>query len=524
MGLLKKYDHLILFIVALVICTSNIGLYPIYILDESRNSEAAREMLASKNFLTPFFNGELRTDKPPLHYFFMILGYKLFGVNALGARFFSGFFGALTLLTTYLGIKRNLDAITAWVTVIILLSSIFFVNEFHLAVPDPYLIFFATLAFFSFYNFYKTGKMVWFFAMYGGMALGVLTKGPIAVALPGLVIPLFLLFKKDFNWKTIRHFRPVLGLAVIVFIAVPWYYLVHLETNGEWTKGFFLDHNLSRFSSEKEGHGGLFLITPLYVILGLLPFSVFGVQSFAHAWNKRKENDLALFALVVSMVTILFFSISKTKLPNYPMPCYPFVGFLIAYYFQKVYREKTNTKGISWSLYILIFISILLPIAGYVALSVEKQFVEIRFLSVLMSLIPLTSLLVIHFYRRGELKGTFLSIAAGWILTGVLLFGLIYPELTKQSPVSLALKQISAQDSIVAFKRFDSAFPINFKRTFPVFESLEDIKDYAKDNPKTYIITNTRSEEDLKLLEEFELVLQQKALFENHTTRIYVVK
>ena len=87
-----KYDVWIVFCIGLLVSTSFIGLYPIYILDEARNSEAAREMLASGNYIVPFFNGQLRTDKPPLHYFFMIIGYKLFGVNALGARFFSGFF------------------------------------------------------------------------------------------------------------------------------------------------------------------------------------------------------------------------------------------------------------------------------------------------------------------------------------------------------------------------------------------------------------------------------------------------
>ncbi|SDQ96174.1 ArnT family glycosyltransferase [Flagellimonas zhangzhouensis] len=522
--LINQYDYLILFIVGLAICTSSIGQYPIYILDEARNSEAAREMLASGNFLSPFFNGELRTDKPPLHYFFMVLGYKWFGVNSFGARFFSGFFGALTLLATYWAIKRHLDSFVAWTTVMVLGSSLFFINEFHLAVPDPYLIFFVSVSFFSFYFLYKEGKWVWFFAMYGGIALGVLTKGPIAIVLPGLVIPIFLLLKKDFNWKTLLQLRPILGLLVVLLIAAPWYYLVHLETDGEWTRGFFLDHNLSRFGSEKEGHGGLFLMTPLYVILGMLPFSLFGIQSFVYAWRKRKGNDMVLFALTVSVVTILFFSISKTKLPNYPMPCYPFVGILIAHYFKKVYHEKTHKKGVSWSLLVLTILSILLPIAGYVALSIEKQFFAIRFLSLLLALSALASILGFHFYGRGKLKISFLSIAGGWLLTGMLLSGIIYPELTEKSPVSLALKHINEKDNIVVFKRFDSAFPINFKRTFTVFQSLEGIMKYAEENPETFIITNTRSEEDLKLLEGFELVLEQKALFEDHITRIYVIK
>ncbi|MHA7864924.1 ArnT family glycosyltransferase [Flagellimonas marinaquae] len=524
MEIIKKYDYMTLFIVGLVICTSCINLYPIYILDEARNAEAAREMLASGNFLVPFFNGELRTDKPPLHYYFMAAGYQLFGVNALGARFFSGFFGALTLLVTYWGIKKSSEALTAGITVVILLSAIFFINEFHLAVPDPYLIFFFTLALFSGFNLYKTGKLTWFFIMYVSMGLGVLTKGPIAIVLPGITIPVFLLLKNDLNWKTIRRFKPILGLITVLLIAMPWYYLVHLETDGVWTEGFFLEHNLSRFGAEKEGHGGPFFVTPFFVILGLLPFSVFVFQSFTYAWRTRKANDLGLFSWVVAIVTILFFSISRTKLPNYPMLCYPFVGYLIAYYLQNIYHGKISSKSIAWSLYGLLFLSSVLPIAGYLALSIEKQFFEIRHLALLLLFLPLASILGVYFYRQGKQKGTFVAMAGGWLLTGFLLFGVIFPQLTKRSPVSLALEQIDTQDRIVAYKRFDSAFPINFKRTFRVFQSLEDVKGYKKDYPKTYIITNTRDKEDLKLLEEFELILQQKALFENHVTRIYLVK
>src|SRR6266542_6826784 len=58
---------------------------PIYILDEARNSECAREMMQPNDWITPTFNGELRTDKPPLHYFFMIVAYKMFGVNEFAA-------------------------------------------------------------------------------------------------------------------------------------------------------------------------------------------------------------------------------------------------------------------------------------------------------------------------------------------------------------------------------------------------------------------------------------------------------
>lgn len=516
-----KYDVWIVFCIGLLACTSFIGLYPIYILDEARNSEAAREMLASGNYIVPFFNGQLRTDKPPLHYFFMIMGYKLFGVNALGARFFSGVFGALTILVTYWHIKKWQNQILAIFVGVVLLSALFFVQEFHLAVPDPYLIFFVTLSLFSFYNYYKTMQWSWLLLFYASIALGVLTKGPIAIVLPGLIVPVFLLFKKNFNWKSVSSLHPFLGFLLIVLIAGPWYYLVHEYTDGAWTKGFFLDHNLSRFGSEKEGHGGLFILTPLYVVLGLLPFSVFIIQGFYGAWKVRKENDFVLFSLIVSAVTMLFFSISSTKLPNYPMPSYPFVAILIGFYLYKVLLAEKKNKYISASLIFLMIVGVVLPVGGWIGLTVEKQLQSFRPLSLLLLLATLSAIIGFYFYQKERFKHTFLSIACGWVLMAFSLFGIIYPSLTTLSPVVLAMEKIPADSEIVVFKRFDSAFPINFKRTFPVYDSVQQIKTYLEMHPEAYIITNTRDAENLRDLDGFHLVMEQKAVFENHVTRVY---
>ena len=63
-------------LVAALISFTFINTYPISILDEAKNAEAAREMWASGTYWVPKFNGELRTDKPPLHYYFMLLGFN----------------------------------------------------------------------------------------------------------------------------------------------------------------------------------------------------------------------------------------------------------------------------------------------------------------------------------------------------------------------------------------------------------------------------------------------------------------
>ncbi|MEM9001315.1 MAG: glycosyltransferase family 39 protein [Bacteroidota bacterium] len=516
-----KYNSYIIFIVSFLLCTSFVGLYPIYILDEARNAEAAREMLESGNFIVPYFNGQLRTDKPPLHYFFMILGYKLFGVNALGARFFSGIFGALTIMATYSCVKRSADIKQAIICTLVLLSSLFFVQEFHLAVPDPYLIFFVSASLFAFYVFYESNQKRWLWAMYVLIGLGIMTKGPITLVLPGIIIPTFLLFKKHLSLKYLWGLSPFVGLLLILVITVPWYYAVHIRTDGEWTTGFFLDHNISRFGSEKEGHGGLFFITPLYVILGLLPFSVFIVQSFRNAWLERNTNNFVLISFVVSTTTIIFFSISGTKLPNYPMPCYPFVAVMMATYFKKILDESKRTVYTIWSLLFLLFISIVLPIGGFIALTFEMQFFSVRYISLFLLILTVTSLIALHFYKKNSLKKAFISIALGWIFTGISLFGAIYPVLTKRSPVTLASRFLDTDSKVIVYKRFDSAFPINFKRTYEVVDSIVLLDVFLENNPNGYIITNTKKKDDLKRLSKYRLVLEQKALFEDHITRIY---
>ncbi|MCS3799323.1 hypothetical protein [Niastella sp. OAS944] len=67
----------------------------------------------------------------------------------------------------------------------------------------------------------------------------------------------------------------LLYVAIIGMVAAPWYVIIHKATNGEFTREFFFRHNFNRFGEPMEGHGGLFIMVPMFVLLGLLPVSVF---------------------------------------------------------------------------------------------------------------------------------------------------------------------------------------------------------------------------------------------------------
>src|ERR1700710_423249 len=91
----------LLFSITAFILWFRLGATPIYILDEAKNAQCAREMLMRHNWIVPTFNGELRTDKPALHYWFMMLAYKTFGVHEWTARFFATIMGLSTIFVTW---------------------------------------------------------------------------------------------------------------------------------------------------------------------------------------------------------------------------------------------------------------------------------------------------------------------------------------------------------------------------------------------------------------------------------------
>ena len=519
------FFYFLILMAAGFLCFANLGSHPIYILDEAKNAEAAREMFVNGNWIVPTFNGELRTDKPPLHYWFMMLAYKLFGVDAFAARFFSALFGVLTIISTYHFTKKFINKRIAAITVFLLCSAIFFMQEFHLAVPDPYLIFFLSFGLFTFYDFYKFGKKSSGLLFYISIGLAVLAKGPVAIALPGLIILIFLLMKKEFNWNSIKKINPFLGGILTLAICFPYFYWVHQATDGAFTEGFFLQHNIQRFSGEMEGHGGLPFVTWAFVLLGLLPYSFFIIQGFIQGWKQRKINDFILFSFVVATVFVVFFSVSMTKLPNYPMPSYPFIGILISVYLNEILKKSISLKGYKISLWVLLVITIAMPIAGYIALSqIETQLYSVRYTSFTLAILPCAMIASLIYLYRGKIKESIIVIGMGSMFLSLQMFQFVYPALVAQSPLVLAKNDISSDSKTILYKGYDPAFLFNYKRTFPFAETKDEVLKFLKENPDATVITKEKFYESEWKDVPTEVVLHQKALFENYTIIIFRLK
>ena len=483
------------------------GLY-IYSLDEAKNAECAREMLERGDLIVPTFNYELRTDKPPLHYYFMMISYKLFGVNEFSARFFSSVFGGLLVLITFLFAKRYYGIYVAFFSFLILISSLHMAVQFHMAVPDPYLIFWINASLFSFFIWYKEKKELYLYLFYILSALGVLTKGPVAVVLPFSIVLAFLFFTK--NLSLIKHMKILQGIFIIFLISFPWYLLVWIKTDGQWVKDFIFKHNIHRFSSPMEGHGGIFLLTFIYIFIGMLPFSVFLPQAFIKAYKERSE-DINLFLLLFLGIYAGFFALSKTKLPNYTVPVYPSIAILTGSYLYSL-KEKVP-RSVYVSLISFIVISLLIVVGLYIGIKNEKEISDLAYLSLFFIIWTVGGFISLFLLKKDK-NLSFFSLSIFSVFLSIMFFTFIYPKVDKRNPVAQMLPLIDRKKEILYYRNFNPAFVFYIRKRIPPLPKKK-IKSYIYRRKKIYILTRKKYEKDITKYKKAVVLKEVKDLFEN---------
>ena len=504
----KKIFTIILFIFSFILFSANNHNVSIYILDEAKNAGCAREMRETGQWNYPTFNYELRVDKPPLHYLFMSVSYWFFGVNPWAARFFSAIFGALTILLVFSFTTKFLNKNAAFWASAILLASIHFQLQHHLAVPDPYLIFFVTWGFMLFYSVIINNRLSDKILMYVAFSLGFLAKGPIAILLPGLIFMIYLAVIKELKKETILKFKPLMGIIITLLITVPWFLSVHFATDGEWTKGFFFDHNLNRFANKMEGHGGIFLLTYLYVFIGMLPFSFYFIESLRH-FRKNTENKVLLFAIITALVIIVFFSFSSTKLPNYTVISYPFLAIFIANYLSsKDVNKKSELRNVS----ILLALIILAFPSAYIAMGYDEILKPLRYLLLWILVFPAGIVLALYYIKSDKVINGRKTLVATSILTGLVFFYMVYPVIDKENPVVLS-KEILENREVSYLHRFNPAFSFALKKHIPGIEE-KDIPGFFTENPDGVIISTEKNIENIEFPEGYGIIFKRKDVFE----------
>ncbi len=345
----KKAIPILLFFI-LIAFFIPLSLAPLFDLDEGAFSEATREMLVGKDYITTYLNGELRFDKPILIYWFQLLSIKTFGLNEFALRFPSAIAGAFWAGGIYLFSKKLFNIKIAFFATLFMISSLQINMIAKASIADSLLNLCIALSMFGIYLFFHNRENRYVYWTFLFIALGTLTKGPIAIMIPLIVSLILFITKKEFKLWLKMVFNPI-GILIFLVVALPWYIAEYIAQGELFIDGFFFKHNLSRFSSPMEAHSGsIFYFIPV-LIVGMMPFTYFVIKAISRVKSYIKD-DLKLYLFIWFAFVFIFFSFSGTKLPHYII-----YGYTPMFILSALYINNFNKK---WLIYPLIGFLILL--------------------------------------------------------------------------------------------------------------------------------------------------------------------
>ena len=301
---------------------------------DSTHAEAAREMFVTGDYVTLHVNGVRYLEKAPLPYWLVAFCYHIFGVNEFASRLPMALSVLLLgVLAVVWGRRAFGERAGIYAGLFVYTSAGVFLFT-RVLIPDVLLSLLIAASLYFFLSALEPGGRAWqWYAGYACMALGVLTKGLIALAFPGGAAFLYLALTGE--WRRWREFRLASGLALVLLIAAPWHILAGLRnTGGEGGHGFFwfyfINEHVLRFLGKRYPRDYNKLPWALYWSLHLVwlfPWSFYLPAAIRAIMDERASSrgDFGrrsrLLCWILAGLVLVFFAIS-TNQEYYTFPAY----------------------------------------------------------------------------------------------------------------------------------------------------------------------------------------------------------
>jgi 4-amino-4-deoxy-L-arabinose transferase-like glycosyltransferase len=319
--------------------------------------EAARQMWQTRDWITPYFNGTPRFDKPPLIYWLMSLSFQGFGISEWAARLPSALAGS-AIVAMLFGILSSSRHQPRWLPYLgsaigaLNLEMVFFGRTGYSDMVLNACFTGSLLAFFRGYCQPETPQQqqIWYWLAFSLCGFGALTKGPIAMLLPGAIIAIFLGLTRNLG-KVGRELPWKSGLLLMLGIALPWYVLVIQQHGSAFTEAFFGFHNVQRFTQVVNRHAGPWYYHFVVLGVGLLPWSIVLPEAISEAIKTSRSlprsAHLGLLAVIWWGVVMGFFAIAATKYVTYSLPAVPASAILIALWWEQQASKSASKLGLN---------------------------------------------------------------------------------------------------------------------------------------------------------------------------------
>ncbi|CAN5379705.1 glycosyltransferase family 39 protein [soil metagenome] len=462
--------------------------------DEGRYAEIAREMHASGDWVTIRYNGLKYFEKPPLHLWVSALAFSVFGVGEWQARLcgaLSGLSGiVLTMLATRCWFGRRV-AVMAGLALLAMPTWTFasHFNSLDITVAGALTAVLMSLLLAQHPDASPGERRNWMWVCWVAMALALLGKGLIGVALPGLVGVIYLLVSRQ--WWLLRRLHIVSGLVLMLIVSVPWFVLISAR-NPEFAEFFFIHEHWTRFTSTEHHRAGpLWYFVP-QLLAGMLPWlGLFVAMTRATRSESRAQFRPLLMLTCWTLSIFVFFSLSGSKLPGYIVPVFPAIAGLVAVALERM-SQPGMKRQLSW-----IVGSSVVAIAISIGFAIEPR-------ADYGQMFPwvCTALVVMAagawLARRLELRGdrlaniAVLSIAT-YVAVNVAMLGYV-PIARARANVDLVepVQQVlTAQTPIYMVRLLDHTLPFYLGRTMTPVEMPDELEFGTQQEPDKWLPTLT---------------------------------
>jgi 4-amino-4-deoxy-L-arabinose transferase-like glycosyltransferase len=332
----------ILIVATLYVCYfSHLGAIGFVGPDEPRYAWIARDMVETGDWVTPRLYGKPWFEKPPLFYWGAALSFKLFGISEASARLPSAISALLATLALAWLALRLYGAETARWLLLLLPTSVGMIGFSHAAATDMPFSGMLTIAMvcaavvIGLTRDEKTPilpRTPWLALVLFGFFLGlaVLAKGPAAIILSGGAVFFWALFTK--RWRDAFYLFHPAALATFFVTALPWYILC-ARRNPDFFRIFIIEHNFKRFLTPEFQHIQPFWFYGAVLLIALLPWTALAVWSLlvgtVQLTRVKHLSPDSLFFLLWALFCLVFFTISRSKLPGYILPAIPAIVVLM---------------------------------------------------------------------------------------------------------------------------------------------------------------------------------------------------
>jgi len=414
----------------------------------------------------------------------------------------------------------------------------------------------------------------WTFAlMYGCLGFAVLAKGPIGLVLPVGMLGLFVLIRwqwesadrwwsdrrrwllgrfarpaeEDFlrpDWqvKTLVamllswlvglaalarilrpkrllqaawQMRPITALAVCGLVAVPWYVLVGLETDGEFLWKFFWEQNVLRTMKPMQGHSGPVWYYIPAILVGFFPWSVFlgpalaalvgGIRPPEANRNdpeKNRQRAACVFMACWAGVFVAAWSIPRTKLPHYVLTAYPALGLMTGYFIDQ-WLARPAAVSRFWmrlalgSLVVVgVGLAIGFPVAAWLFTPGEE------WLGLLGLVLPTGAAAFVAWSRRGRYGQAMTSFALMAVLFLVGIFGLAAVRIDRfqeARPMMAQLRQLADDDfQLAGYQFIRESFVFYAGRTIRYLETPAEVEAFLQQSARPFVLSTHKQEAELR--------------------------